>query len=143
MRKDPHPWSGISPELFIYLSAIGAIARRFHSLGRDESTYMAAGGGGSTALQVQAQRNDLRSRAGRLKELVSQYQVSPPGAVRETGDALAPANHFRTLARVYQLSALLELYRMFPELDQQDDSASGSWLSPHEAALEEGVEHEH
>ncbi|RAK78872.1 Zn(II)2Cys6 transcription factor [Aspergillus fijiensis CBS 313.89] len=143
MLKDPHPWSGISPELFIYLSEIGAIARRFHYLRRDRSTYMAARGGGSAAFQLQAQRNDLRSHAGRLKVLVSQYRVPPPEAVRGTGDALAPAAHFRTLARVYQLSALLELYRMFPELEQQDDPASGPWLSPHEAALEEGVNHEH
>ncbi|RAH67848.1 Zn(II)2Cys6 transcription factor [Aspergillus aculeatinus CBS 121060] len=143
MLKDPHPWSGISPELFIYLSEIGAIARRFHYIRRDQSTYMAGDGGGSTAFQLQAQRNDLRSRAGRLKALVSQYQVPPPEAVRATGDALAPADHFRTLARVYQLSALLELYRMFPELEQQDDPASGPWLSSHEAALEQGVNDEH
>ncbi|PYI24187.1 hypothetical protein BO99DRAFT_439501 [Aspergillus violaceofuscus CBS 115571] len=143
MPNDTHPWSGISTELFICLSRVGAIARQLHYLRRNRPSCTAADGGGSTATQLHARHNALRLYTGRLKALVSQYRIPPPEAVRETGDALAPVDHFRTLARVYQLSALLELYRMFPELEQQDQSASRAWLPPHEVALEEKSEVDH
>lgn len=36
--------------------------------------------------------------------------------IQDTGDALTPPSHLQTIGKVYQLSILLEVYRLFPDL---------------------------
>ncbi|PLB52881.1 hypothetical protein P170DRAFT_462718 [Aspergillus steynii IBT 23096] len=104
-----HPWSGVSTTLFIYLSKVGSIARQLRHLRKPPPLQ-------TRAQMLTETRNTLLLHAASLEESVSQYRVPAVEAVSDTDDPFAPVGHFQTLARVYQLSSLLELYRNFPEL---------------------------
>ncbi|KAE8143445.1 hypothetical protein BDV38DRAFT_67257 [Aspergillus pseudotamarii] len=54
----------------------------------------------------------LLQRARHIEALVCWHKIPAAEAPRSTGDDLTPVGHFQTLARAYQLSILLELYRM-------------------------------
>ncbi|OGM41834.1 hypothetical protein ABOM_009663 [Aspergillus bombycis] len=124
-----NPWSGLSTRLFIHLSEVGAIARQLHHLRWkiSSSSSSPTRAASKTALSLPDARQPLLSQARHLETLFTEYRLPASESVPETGDPSAPVPHFRILARVYQLAALLELYRMFPELlvRRQRPSLSG------------------
>jgi len=120
-----NPWSGISAELFIYLSKVGSIARQRHHL-RKLSTSAAI----SSAVQ-EAERT-LLQKGRALEVLVCGHTTPRIEQLEDTGDCFTPIEHFQTLARVYRLAILLELYRMFPELLAEDTRTSFRAVLQHE-----------
>ncbi|PYH64987.1 fungal specific transcription factor domain-containing protein [Aspergillus vadensis CBS 113365] len=105
-----HPWSGMSPKLFIYLSRIGSLARQAHHLRRASNSPQ----------RTQKDRHELLSQGKHLEELICQYRFPRQDQFQSTGDSSTPILHFRFLARAYELSIMLELCRTFPELLRRD-----------------------
>lgn len=124
-----NPWTGIATILFIYLSKVGSIARQLHHL-RKLSSFGAFSG------TFEGAKKTLLESARHLEEVVARYVIPAPRQVEDTGDCFTPTGHFETLAKVYQLSILLELYRMFPELVTQQLSGPPS-MRPEETGRQE------
>ncbi|OJI83568.1 hypothetical protein ASPTUDRAFT_121813 [Aspergillus tubingensis CBS 134.48] len=105
-----HPWSGMSPKLFIYLSRVGSLARKAHHLRRATASPQ----------RTQKDRHESLSQGKHLEELICQYKFPRQDQFQSTGDPSTPILHFRFLARAYELSIMLELCRTFPELLRRD-----------------------
>ncbi|RAH54110.1 hypothetical protein BO85DRAFT_404233 [Aspergillus piperis CBS 112811] len=105
-----HPWSGMSPKLFIYLSRVGSLARQAHHLRRASNSPQ----------RTPKERHELLSQDKHLEELICQYRFPRQDQFQSTGDPSTPILHFRFLARAYELSIMLELCRTFPELLRRD-----------------------
>ncbi|CAG9946919.1 unnamed protein product [Clonostachys rosea f. rosea IK726] len=113
--SQPHPWTGISTPLFVYMAQAGSITRQerlVHRL-RPES---------SSDDTKRTFRAALLRSARRVIGNVRQYKTPPAEQFEETCDTQTPLHHFQTIDQVYQLSIILELYRVFPELveDKKD-----------------------
>ncbi|GLA07332.1 hypothetical protein AnigIFM60653_008563 [Aspergillus niger] len=94
-----HPWSGVSPKLFISMSKIGSLARQAHHLRRASASPQ----------RIQKDRRELLSQGKHLEELFL-----------STGDPSTPVDDFQFLGYAYALSIMLELCRTFPELLRPD-----------------------
>ncbi|KAI2826205.1 transcriptional regulator family: Fungal Specific TF [Aspergillus niger] len=105
-----HPWSGVSPRLFISMSKIGSLARQAHHLRRASASPQ----------RIQKDRRELLSQGKHLEELVCQYDSPPQGQFLSTGDPSTPVDDFQFLGYAYALSIMLELCRTFPELLRPD-----------------------
>ncbi|KAH2716792.1 hypothetical protein KXV24_005758 [Aspergillus fumigatus] len=108
-RIQPNPWTGISTPLFIYLAQVGILGRQL-SIIRNLSVSTFASG-----IQSRVQ-DDLLQQARECERKLYDYQVPPPERIEDTGDDMTPISHLQTVAEIYRLTALLELYRCFPGL---------------------------
>ncbi|KAH0432524.1 hypothetical protein CcaCcLH18_06431 [Colletotrichum camelliae] len=64
----------------------------------------------------QALHIDLLNEASSLEQAILSYELPFMYRVQDVGDPRTPPDHLLAIARCYQLSALLEIYRAFPEL---------------------------
>ncbi|KAL3444829.1 fungal-specific transcription factor domain-containing protein [Aspergillus insuetus] len=105
----PNPLTGFSTPLFIHLAKVGTLSRHLRLL---KSL--------SSLSDTHTQREDMYSslvvQARSIEIAVRSFVTAPPSQSPDTGDAVTPAGHLETMAQVYQLTILLELYRLFPEL---------------------------
>ncbi|KAL3484943.1 fungal-specific transcription factor domain-containing protein [Aspergillus germanicus] len=105
----PNPLTGFSTPLFIHLAKVGTLSRHLRLL---KSL--------SSLSDSDTQREDMYSslfvQARSLEIAVRSFVPAPSDKSPGTGDAFTPASHLQTMAQVYQLTILLELYRLFPEL---------------------------
>ncbi|KAF4279563.1 hypothetical protein KXV78_004711 [Aspergillus fumigatus] len=108
-RIQPNPWTGISTPLFIYLAQVGILGRQL-SIIRNLSVSTFASG-----IQSRVQ-DDLLQQARECEHKLYDYQVPPAERIEDTGDDMTPISHLQTVAEIYRLTALLELYRCFPGL---------------------------
>ncbi|KAH1631358.1 hypothetical protein KXX39_001620 [Aspergillus fumigatus] len=108
-RIQPNPWTGISTPLFIYLAQVGILGRQL-SIIRNLSVSTFASG-----IQSRVQ-DDLLQQARECERKLYDYQVPPAERIEDTGDDMTPISHLQTVAEIYRLTALLELYRCFPGL---------------------------
>ncbi|CAG9975918.1 unnamed protein product [Clonostachys byssicola] len=107
--SQPHPWTGISMPLFIYMAQVGSITRQERLVHR---------------IRTEPSSDDTKRtfRAALLRSAkavignVQRYKIPPTEQFEETCDTQTPLQHFQTIAQIYQLSIILELYRVFPEL---------------------------
>ncbi|GLB05682.1 hypothetical protein AtubIFM57258_000971 [Aspergillus tubingensis] len=74
----------------------------------------------------------LLDKAKEIEKCVRAYAVLPVDEISATGDDLTPSSHLHTMGLVYQLSILLELYRLFPELLRSSDDQINYSPSPSE-----------
>ncbi|VUC32277.1 unnamed protein product [Clonostachys rosea] len=107
--SQPHPWTGISTPLFVYMAQAGSITRQERLVHRIRTTL-------SSDDTKRTLRAALLRSARRVIDNVRQYKTPPAEQFEETCDTQTPLHHFQTIAQVYQLSIILELYRVFPEL---------------------------
>ncbi|RDW68716.1 Zn(II)2Cys6 transcription factor [Aspergillus mulundensis] len=108
-RIRPNPWTGISTPLFVYLARVGTLARQrllLSQLSKVTSREDATG---------QLQAGLLRSARETESALVL-YQVPPEDLIDDPADPVTTVTHLRRIAQIYRLSALVELYRNFPDL---------------------------
>jgi hypothetical protein len=108
-RIQPNPWTGISTPLFIYLAQAGILGRQL-SIIRNLSVSAFASG-----IQSRVQ-DDLLQQARECERKLQDYQVPPAERIEDTGDDMTPISHLQTVAEIYRLTALVELYRCFPGL---------------------------
>ncbi|CAH0058445.1 unnamed protein product [Clonostachys solani] len=107
--SQPHPWTGISTPLFVYMAQAGSITRQERLVHRIRTES-------SSDDTKRTFRATLLRSARRVIDNVRQYKTPPAEQFEETCDTQTPMHHFQTIAQVYQLSIILELFRVFPEL---------------------------
>lgn len=103
----PNPWTGICTRLFILLAMTGNLVRRKI---RVVQAMRAVRSRSSRHRLLQ----DLHEEAMHLESQIRQVSVSSVCPIQDTEDEFTPTTHLRTVANCYRLSALLELYRHFP-----------------------------
>ena len=117
----PNPFTGFCTPLFLCLAQVGVLSRQKchfrHLLSRYDST---AGCG---------RRNELSDRmveeARQIIDAVRRWAFPSDDQIHDPNDCSTPLSHFRSLARVYRLTTLLEVYLAFPEiLDGEIGTAS-------------------
>lgn len=110
-----NPWTGISTPVFVYLAQAGALGRQ-RSIIRKLAVSNSNTGIHETLLE------QLLVQARGVEDALLSYQVPSIDRIEDTGDALTPVSHLQKMAQVYKLTALLEIYRVFPELLQKPSS---------------------
>jgi hypothetical protein len=106
-----NPWTGISTPLFVDLAQAGAF-------GRQRSVIRKLTVSTSTTAIHDKLHVELLSQARDVENSLLSYKIPSADKVEDTGDALTPVSHLQKMAQIYRLTALLELYRVFPELFQ-------------------------
>lgn len=108
-KIQPNPWTGISTPLFAYLAQAGALGRQ-RSIIRNLTVPNSSTGIHEKLLE------ELLVQVRGVEDALLNYKIPSADLVEDTGDALTPVNHMQKMAQVYRLTALLEIYRVFPEL---------------------------
>ncbi len=108
-KVHPNPWTGICTPLFVHLARAGTLVRQ-RLLFKQLSIMTSRGGAGN-----QLMADMLQSARDTEKGLIS-YQVPSQDTVEDAADPLTTMADLQTVARIYRLTGLLELYRNFPEL---------------------------
>ncbi|KAJ5366122.1 hypothetical protein N7541_000063 [Penicillium brevicompactum] len=104
-----HPLTGISTPLFIHLAQVGTLSRQMHLL--DKLGHLSG-----TPIHEGEMYHSLLGQARNIEFSVRSFVVSSADQIQDTGDAFTPPTHLETIGKVYQLSILLEVYRLFPDL---------------------------
>lgn len=105
----PNPWTGANTELFLLVAKVGTLTRQRRRLDRLAISR-------SSTSNKSEWMERLLKLAAELEHQIQSYQIRPTGRCRDTGDKATPAAHFDIVARIYQLTTLLELYQGFPDL---------------------------
>ncbi|KAK1848071.1 hypothetical protein CCHR01_09317 [Colletotrichum chrysophilum] len=105
----PCPWTGVGSSIFLHLAKAGTLVRNKRSL---RSLDFVKNG----EFYRQALHMDLLNEASLLEQAILSYELPVMYRVQDVGDPRTPPDHLLSIARCYQLSALLEIYRAFPEL---------------------------
>ncbi|KAJ9503950.1 hypothetical protein H2202_000006 [Exophiala xenobiotica] len=82
----PHPWTGVAREAQVLVFEVGRLS------------YKVINSAEELALKLQ------------------KLQLPPEQAIVSPGDAQTPVQHLLTIAELYRLTGLLQLYRVFPDL---------------------------
>jgi hypothetical protein len=114
----PHPWTGVSTGLFYLFAKVGRLLRtevkRIRSQGGRTLAY-ANGECGCDQNGSLARRLAL-SQASDLEIQLLNYELPRADAIHPTGDAYTTVGDLIDLAKSHHLGAMLQLYRVFPEL---------------------------
>lgn len=104
-----NPWTGISTPLFVYLAQAG-------TLGRQRSIIRKLTASTFTSEIHEKLREELLAQARGVENALVTYKIPVTDRIEDTRDALTPGGHLQKMAQIYRLTALLELYRVFPQL---------------------------
>ncbi|GFN11257.1 hypothetical protein AtubIFM56815_008815 [Aspergillus tubingensis] len=121
----PNPLTGVSTSLFISMAQVGTLSRQLRLVDRLCSLAGPDKYKGEMYLS-------LLDKAKEVEKFVRDYAVLAADEISATGDDLTPSSHLHTMGLVYQLSILLELYRLFPELLRSSDDQINYSPSPSE-----------
>ncbi|KAF3804207.1 Beauvericin cluster-specific repressor BEA4, partial [Colletotrichum gloeosporioides] len=105
----PCPWTGVGSSVFLHLAKAGTLVRNKRAL---RSLDFVKNG----EFHRQALHIDLLNEASSLEQAILSYELPVMYRVQDVGDPRTPPDHLLVIARCYQLSTLLEIYRAFPEL---------------------------
>lgn len=114
-KVQSNPWTGISTPVFVYLAQAGA-------LGRQRSIIRKLTVSNSNMGIHEKLHEELLAQASDVETALLNYKTPSVDRIEDTGDALTPVSHLQKMAQVYRLTALLEIYRVFPELLQKPSS---------------------
>lgn len=116
----PNPWTGVNTPICIVMAQVGVYIRqklaisKLQSLGWPQSIY-------GTML------DELLRRAAKLETFALRYE--PPSRSQVDSSLESPLDAFselESMAHTYRLTAVLELYRCFPQLGYTDDIATSA-----------------
>ena len=103
----PHPWTGIAGEAIGLLSSVGSLVYSMRQRLRAVSFPTLAG-----ICQLQ---NDL-DQARTLETALLVHKPADMSTVLDPGDSSTPKEHLQRFDEAYRAVALLQLYRVFPDL---------------------------
>jgi Fungal specific transcription factor domain len=107
----PHPWTGVAPEHQILFAETGKLIRRerlrVHKHGFTTGSSMK-----HQAILAKANAATAHS----LEEKLLAVRTPTADEVIDTGDTKTPVAHHIAMAESYRCAALLQLYRVFPDL---------------------------
>lgn len=107
MHIIPHPWALVAPDLMTTISEVGHLiySHRKACLQRKFWQYAHM-----SAIQ------DNISQSRELESTLFHHELPCEAAIVDPGDESTPVTHFIAVARAYQLFALLQVYRVFPDI---------------------------
>ncbi|EXJ79508.1 hypothetical protein A1O1_08772 [Capronia coronata CBS 617.96] len=114
----PHPWTGVSTGLFYLFAKVGRLLRtevkRIRSHGWNTLAY--ANGECRCDEDEGLARSHALSQASDLEIQLLNYELPRADAIHPTGDVSTTVGDLIDLAKSHHLAAMLQLYRVFPEL---------------------------
>ncbi|KAJ9645433.1 hypothetical protein H2204_001012 [Knufia peltigerae] len=113
----PNPWTGICTPLVITLAKLGCLLRQ-NRLTRRLSVIKDAGSAQGQLLNTLLQ--DLQV----LEKDILNYKIPSVDVVEDTADPGTTKQTLRSVAQIYQLTGLLELYTQVPEVFEQSTQAA-------------------
>lgn len=117
----PNPWTGVCTQLFILVALTGSLVRRKRIAARTVAAIRSS----ATRAMVLA---ELDSEARALEALLFEYRPPLLENIHDTEDENSTIPHLLVIAKCYRLAALLEIYRAFPNLFNQERQTRDSGL---------------
>lgn len=107
-RLVPHPWTGVSREIQILTQKVGRLVRQERV--RAKSAQF------TTFAQIRQLQEAIEEAEDLEKRLLLMENMTEEAAIINPNDRETPLWHLTGLAEVYRCTALLQLYRVFPDL---------------------------
>ncbi|KAL4907832.1 hypothetical protein BDW74DRAFT_175616 [Aspergillus multicolor] len=121
-KHTPSPLPGVCSELLIYMAYVGTISRQLELVNRLHRLSIP----GTCESEGDLMYHSLLKKAREIANSVRAYTPLPIDRMQETGDELTPLSHFYIMSQVFQLTILLELYRIFPDINEHQSESSDS-----------------
>ncbi|KAH8666114.1 fungal-specific transcription factor domain-containing protein [Ilyonectria robusta] len=109
----PHPWTGVATPVFIFLAKVGTLMRKKRVL-RNLRLFK-----NGEAYQ-RALYSELLEEARTVEQNILKCRIPFISLIEDIGDPHTTPEHFHAIGRCYRLAALLELYRAFPEIIEDE-----------------------
>lgn len=106
MVQIPHPLTGVSHEMHTYLAKVGRLVRKNRRRAISKHFHTR-----ESILEVHREMDE----AAELEAALTNLPIPMESAIVQTGDSQTPTWHLTTLAEVYRLVGLLQLYQAFPD----------------------------
>ncbi|KAG9661956.1 hypothetical protein KCU95_g407, partial [Aureobasidium melanogenum] len=107
IRRYPHPYTGVSSHITFALLTVGKLIKRQRKLAVSRSF--------ATEQQIQDIRA-LISEANELETMLLAQNVPGPEEIEDPNDEVTPVEHLVKMAECHRNAALLQLYRVFPDV---------------------------
>ncbi|KAK6371539.1 hypothetical protein LTS17_008790 [Exophiala oligosperma] len=104
----PHPWTGVGREAQVLVFEVGRLVRKERLRIRNRPIF--------TSLADVDESYKVIQQAHGLAQRLQQLNLPTAQAIVNPGDAQTPVEHLLTVAELYRLTGLLQLYRVFPDL---------------------------
>jgi hypothetical protein len=104
----PHPWTGVAREAQVLVFEVGRLVRKERQRIKNRPLF--------TSLADIDESYKVINSAEELALKLQKLQLPPEQAIVSPGDAQTPVQHLLTIAELYRLTGLLQLYRVFPDL---------------------------
>lgn len=111
----PHPWAIIAPDLMTTIAEVGHLIYRHRKKCLQRSFWQRA-----HTLAIQ----DTKSQCSKLESSLFHHKLRCEAEIVDPGDECTPVSHFVAVAKAYQLCALLQIYRVFPDILDERNAAS-------------------
>ncbi|RFN46491.1 hypothetical protein FIE12Z_9251 [Fusarium flagelliforme] len=124
MVQIPHPLTGVAHEIHTYLAKVGRLVRKNRRRAISKHFHTR-----ESILEVHREMDE----AAELEAALTNLQVPMESAIVQTGDCQTPTWHLTTLAEVYRLVGLLQLYQVFPDTLVSRINCESADTSAHQA----------
>ncbi|KAK4936116.1 hypothetical protein LTR10_022960 [Elasticomyces elasticus] len=104
----PHPWTGVAREAQVLVFEVGRLVRKERQRIKNRPLF--------TSLADIDESYKVITKAEELAQRLRALQLPAEEAIINPGDAQTSVKHLLTLAELYRLTGLLQLYRVFPDL---------------------------
>ncbi|KAK6005945.1 hypothetical protein QM012_007587 [Aureobasidium pullulans] len=107
IRRYPHPYTGVSSHITYALLSVGKLIKRQRQIATSRSF--------ATEQQIEDIRA-LISEANDLEAMILARNVPGPEEIEDPHDEATPVEHLVKMAECHRNAALLQLYRVFPDV---------------------------
>ncbi|KAH8428051.1 uncharacterized protein LDX57_005756 [Aspergillus melleus] len=107
LQMIPHPWAIVSPDLMDRIHEVGRLVYNHRRMTMRSKFWR------RTDL---AMLQDMVQDVGSIEVYLLNYQLPAQEDIVDPGDDTTPVSHFLSVAQAYQLVALLQIYRVFPDI---------------------------
>lgn len=104
----PHPWTGVAREAQVLVFEVGRLVRKERQRIKNRPLF--------TSLADIDESYKVVNKAQELARRLRGISLPAENAIVNPGDVQTPVRHLLTIAELYRLTGLLQLYRVFPDL---------------------------
>ncbi|KAG9592058.1 hypothetical protein KCU97_g6688, partial [Aureobasidium melanogenum] len=120
IRRYPHPYTGVSSHITFALLTVGKLIKRQRQLATSRSF--------ATEKQIEDIRA-LISEANNLEAMILARNIPSPDEIEDPNDEATPVEHLVKMAECHRNAALLQLYRVFPDVLRRRLGLDGTEIS--------------
>ncbi|KAK1149344.1 hypothetical protein N8T08_006567 [Aspergillus melleus] len=107
LQMIPHPWAIVAPDLMDRIHEVGRLVYNHRRMATRSKFWR------RTDL---AMLQDMIRDVGSIEAYLLNYQLAAQEDIVDPGDDTTPVSHFLAVAQAYRLVALLQIYRVFPDI---------------------------